>query len=617
MWSAPTNPNAPVPKPERADATPMRTGPATVRRADVPVLAKATGSATAMPDVPAPTGAKAKVPVAATTRPRSDGTPAQVKSAATKPRGDATPVPTAAATKPAPAKVTANTKPRGDATPAPAKPAPAKPVVASTKPRTDATPAPAKPVTPAKSSFDDGVDDAWDESPKVPIAPVFALPYDDLEIPVEKAPPPRTVTLPRMPVVVVPALAPKPVPAPVAAAAPTGELELGRITTNATKPAPMPAPSLELAPFTAPPDGWSPKEATAPLSASWDDGFGFEKREPSVIIDLNAKADPHGADSAPSQPVVMQTSERSATASGVFEMPTAASPNAKPHPSTHVVPAEPEPLAEPPRLAAWSEPMTGTDIPTPSIATNPALAALPRDSQPVMPPARDSYVAMQPEPQPHADSVPPRFSPQAKRFAIIGATAVACLAVVLTVAMATGNHDDRAASSSSSAPAVADTKAVAPTAPAAAVDTQPAPAAAPVEQPAAADPTTPPPTKAAPTRAPARRVAAAKPVVLDYDKPPVAAEPTNDGLARARVAYTLGNQHLFAGETGAAVQAYQQALAAYPNYAAGYRGLGLAYAQQGDRVAAIHAFKQYVQLVPNAKDVALIKKRMNHLATQH
>ena len=88
----------------------------------------------------------------------------------------------------------------------------------------------------------------------------------------------------------------------------------------------------------------------------------------------------------------------------------------------------------------------------------------------------------------------------------------------------------------------------------------------------------------------------------------------DDSLARARADYAAGNQHLFAGETDEAIAQYRNALTAYPNYVAGYRGLGLAFAQQGDRPAALKAFKTYVKLAPAAKDLALIEKRIERLS---
>jgi hypothetical protein len=105
-----------------------------------------------------------------------------------------------------------------------------------------------------------------------------------------------------------------------------------------------------------------------------------------------------------------------------------------------------------------------------------------------------------------------------------------------------------------------------------------------------------------------------KQVVLEYDTPsraaPVAA-PREDSaaVAKARAAYANGNQRLFAGDAAGAVRAYQQALDYYPGYVAGYRGLGLAYAQQGDKAKALQAFRTYLANAPGAKDTALIRKR--------
>ncbi len=62
-----------------------------------------------------------------------------------------------------------------------------------------------------------------------------------------------------------------------------------------------------------------------------------------------------------------------------------------------------------------------------------------------------------------------------------------------------------------------------------------------------------------------------------------------------------------------AIRLYQQSLGAYPAYVAAYRGLGLAYAQQGNRPQAVKAFRTYLGAVPRAKDAALIRKRMTSL----
>jgi hypothetical protein len=81
-----------------------------------------------------------------------------------------------------------------------------------------------------------------------------------------------------------------------------------------------------------------------------------------------------------------------------------------------------------------------------------------------------------------------------------------------------------------------------------------------------------------------------KQVVLEYDTQAregkaVVSAPQSDQAAiqKARSAYASGNQRLFAGDAGGAIKFYRQSLGFYPGYVAGYRGLGLAYAQQGDK----------------------------------
>src|SRR5207302_1648570 len=96
--------------------------------------------------------------------------------------------------------------------------------------------------------------------------------------------------------------------------------------------------------------------------------------------------------------------------------------------------------------------------------------------------------------------------------------------------------------------------------------------------------------------------------------PGLVAQTTEDpAIGRARSAYISGNQKLFAGDAESAIQAYRQSLSLYPGYIGGYRGLGLAYAQLGDSQKALEAFKTYMTAVPNAKDIALIRKRIARL----
>lgn len=76
----------------------------------------------------------------------------------------------------------------------------------------------------------------------------------------------------------------------------------------------------------------------------------------------------------------------------------------------------------------------------------------------------------------------------------------------------------------------------------------------------------------------------------------------------AQAAYSTGNKKLFAGDASGAILAYRQVIAM--GSASGYRGLGLAYAQQGDTANAIAAFKKYLSVSPKAADAAVIKKRL-------
>jgi hypothetical protein len=156
---------------------------------------------------------------------------------------------------------------------------------------------------------------------------------------------------------------------------------------------------------------------------------------------------------------------------------------------------------------------------------------------------------------------------------------------------------------------------------------------APVSQPAppasaeVSSPAAPPPaheiTRTAvirPARRPGKR-AGIKPLIVEYsdrrtgsELPGIVAQDSEDpAIAQARAAYVTGNQRLFEGDIDGAIAAYRRALARYPGYVGGYRGLGLAYAQRGDNENALEAFKTYVTTVPNAKDVALIKKRIARL----
>jgi hypothetical protein len=87
--------------------------------------------------------------------------------------------------------------------------------------------------------------------------------------------------------------------------------------------------------------------------------------------------------------------------------------------------------------------------------------------------------------------------------------------------------------------------------------------------------------------------------------------PSDDGEARAT--YQRGNALLFAGDAAGAVAAYRKAVELAPADPIGYRGLGLAYEQQGETTAAIRALKKYLKLAPGAADREIISRRIVRL----
>jgi outer membrane biosynthesis protein TonB len=140
----------------------------------------------------------------------------------------------------------------------------------------------------------------------------------------------------------------------------------------------------------------------------------------------------------------------------------------------------------------------------------------------------------------------------------------------------------------------------------------PAPEPRPLAKPERTRPAVEPPAEAPPRRLRGKKV------VLEYDRgtpPPASSAPVEDPalVARARDAYKRGNQRLFSGDSVGAIAAYRESLEIYPGYVGGYRGLGLAYAEKGETAEALKALKTYAKTVPNAHDVPLIKKRIEHL----
>jgi hypothetical protein len=86
----------------------------------------------------------------------------------------------------------------------------------------------------------------------------------------------------------------------------------------------------------------------------------------------------------------------------------------------------------------------------------------------------------------------------------------------------------------------------------------------------------------------------------------------DDGDARAN--YQRGNALLFAGDAAGAVAAYRKAVELAPADPIGYRGLGLAYEQQGGTAAALRALRKYLKLAPGAADREIITRRIARLS---
>jgi outer membrane biosynthesis protein TonB len=109
-------------------------------------------------------------------------------------------------------------------------------------------------------------------------------------------------------------------------------------------------------------------------------------------------------------------------------------------------------------------------------------------------------------------------------------------------------------------------------------------------------------------RAPrARKVAMAKPAKASAPAAPVE-------HADPRPAYERGNASLLAGDGKAAIAAYREAVKTSPSDPIGFRGLGLAYEQEGETALAIKALRRYLKLAPEADDRAIISRRLDRLA---
>ncbi|HUQ01285.1 MAG TPA: protein kinase [Kofleriaceae bacterium] len=100
-------------------------------------------------------------------------------------------------------------------------------------------------------------------------------------------------------------------------------------------------------------------------------------------------------------------------------------------------------------------------------------------------------------------------------------------------------------------------------------------------------------------------------------KPTKPVKPTRDDdrsePTSARALYKDGLGRYVAGDTGGAIDRFQDALARDPRYAPAHRGLGMAYEKKGDRSRAARSFKKYLELAPQASDAVQIRARLAKL----
>jgi hypothetical protein len=113
-----------------------------------------------------------------------------------------------------------------------------------------------------------------------------------------------------------------------------------------------------------------------------------------------------------------------------------------------------------------------------------------------------------------------------------------------------------------------------------------------------------------------RRSARAQKVAMQAPAAKRSPPPPSPERADPRPAYERGNALLLAGDGKAAIAAYREAVKSNPSDPIGFRGLGLAYEQQGETASAVRALKRYLKLAPHAADEELIAKRIDRLAAR-
>ena len=95
---------------------------------------------------------------------------------------------------------------------------------------------------------------------------------------------------------------------------------------------------------------------------------------------------------------------------------------------------------------------------------------------------------------------------------------------------------------------------------------------------------------------------------------PTTRTPSAEVIASARKEYNVGNSKLFKGDYNGAIASYRQALVLYPGFAAGHKGIGLAYEKLGNKAKAVQAIRTYLSAAPGASDARQIRERIAALS---
>jgi Tfp pilus assembly protein PilF len=87
-----------------------------------------------------------------------------------------------------------------------------------------------------------------------------------------------------------------------------------------------------------------------------------------------------------------------------------------------------------------------------------------------------------------------------------------------------------------------------------------------------------------------------------------------DDIGRARAAVSRADGKLADGDGAGAERLFQSALEAYPGYLVAYRGLGRAYALQGNAELAVSSLETYLRHAPpGARDAATVRRWLRQL----